>query len=218
MNYKNFLGLGLITLTTLATSPMSFAASPPPAPPLRLAKATVQILRVEVSFDNATGKGDHKRTPICTQVINLPVSDARKNGYAVPGNVQCKDTVNGQDISINTGAIFALQRGSVVEGTPETDFKYLAVYSRSEYLTSAPQNQLPDIPSNMSYSKDLDQKFFGALSMPKQFVNCQAESVPSLPQDPNPNKPTPNPRPQSTNCSVVNPLGYQVVWEVEDTI
>jgi len=218
MNYGNILGLGLVTMTFLATSPMSFAAAAPnPRTPLRMAKATVQILRVEVSYDAATGKGDHKRTPVCTQNIDLAVSDSRNN-VVRPGYVQCSDKVNGQDIKIITSAMFALQRGSLIEGTPETDFKYLAIYSNSQYVNNFPGSQLPDIPANMSYSKDLNQKFFGAFSAPKQFVLCQAESVPSLPQDPDPNEPAPKPRPQSSNCTVQNPLGYQVVWEVEDTI
>lgn len=236
MNHTLNLKISLISTLLLAQS-FAIAADPMPVElkPIRKAKGTVQIDRLDTTWNAAKNDINITTTPVCKLTYDVPVFDIRNrasNFYTTPGMVTCKDIVGTELIEINAGSSFNIVSGSAIS-LPQ-DIK---MYSGFAYLRTMLPNPLniPRIQNQDAFTIDLNQVNFGLLAMAPAGAICMVESAPQpvnpgpqpIPVDPEPG-PTPQPHLMAkkvkslsggtdpNSCKIIFPVAYQAIWMAED--
>lgn len=248
MNHKMNLKIGLISALLLGQSlanaaPASLRATkfgshltamdtktqPVEITPIRKGKGTIRIDRVETTWDATLKAPVMNLTHVCTKTYEARVFDVRnspKNYYTTPDTVTCTDVVMGAPVEIRAGSsLYLVER--LADGMPN-----VKVHSAFAYLLDS-ANRAPAIPfirNQDSFTIDLNQVHFGAISLADSRIMCKAESQPIGPMPepipgptprlmstlPEPADPTPLPPPNQPDCTVFNPITYQAIWTAED--
>jgi hypothetical protein len=189
--------------------------------PIRTGKGTVQIDRVETTWDASKNDVSIKMTQICKQSYDVRVYDIRnqpKNYYTSPAETVCHDTVNGTPLDIRAGSSIYIADG-LSQGMPTVKLHSAFAYISENGTGVLPAN-IPYIRSQDSFTVDLNQVHFGAVSFSPAGAMCMIGSEPIV-EDPTPvPPPAPSPRIMAANpptqCQVDYPVSYQAIWMAED--
>jgi len=223
MNYRNILGSGLLVFSAFALQPahafsiktgmkgfqVTNSSSSIPGShelkPIRKAKGRFQVIRTVVEFDPQTGHSNVKRDTVCMINADVAVYDARQDsGMINSTSGECMDHYQGDDIRIGLDADILYTNQSMF-GEPPQDYKNFTAIAFAIYTKGGGGKELPKIPFQSSFTKDLNQTSFGLVSSPVQMIQCDSLSIG---ED--------HKLEDGKNCTVINPIAYQIIWEVED--
>lgn len=166
--------------------------------PVRYSKGTFQVVRQTIDFDPNTGANNFKDVPICTRNTTVGVYDGRgasKNYWLNPDMLECTDTYNGQKTTVKTSGVLLYANYSPLIGDPPQDLKSFNAFSFA-VPDGNPKTDVGSIPYQLTFTKDLQQKNFATIAYPPQGIVCTG--------------------PDPKDCSVIDPVAYRVVWQVED--
>lgn len=207
---KYFIASSLMTALVSFTALSVHAAPPvPELKPLRYAAGHVVVVKHTLNYDPATGKSSLQSDKACDMHVNVPVyqiPSSSPDGWSINSpSYTCTIHANGKDSSLKMGASILYAKTGFYPGAPVEEIKGFESYQGFE------DENIPKIPLQEAYTKELDRKNFITTSRAYQYVTCTTPVPPGAPQNP---KPTIK---NSSNCKVINPEMFEVIWDVQDS-
>lgn len=170
---KPFFKSGRIQLGNLPEGGDTIVIRPPP--PVRQANLKMEIGKgtfIKVGTDYR-----FERSVVCSRRISVDVYDLRnlKDGSAMPNEIECESTFDGQPVTVLAGGTMVLRREAPFSDESETDLKSYASYLQilRKDLSQGPGGpELQEFVSQNVFSRDLNQKAFGGDLRPMVILMC----------------------------------------------
>lgn len=193
MNYKFFISSLLVTLATTAS------AQSKTNDPIRYANGTAVITKSTMVEDPNSGKVFFKRETVCKKDVLVPVFDMRGNNSPSidPVRISCETQVDGKTEKIESLAHITYGKFPLYEGAPFEDYKLAGTFNWIGTDDKPSKLQAPPFQTFMT--RDLNQKNFILLSANPQGQSCSKNSSGVM------------------ECKNTNPVGFEIVWDIQDT-
>lgn len=188
--------------------------------PIRQAKMKVAITKF--IFEKVNGTYTHRSEPVCAKTVSVDVYDLRNSVDPIVGVLgeSCSSTVDGKPVSVSFGGVVTLAHGAPFPGDAPVDTKNFGSFMWVGFDGQMPAPQTPpslqDGLFQSSWTRDLNQKYFGAYLAPAVYTMCIGTGEPGR------SEPIPSPArsllrsSDDSSCSTNYPEYFSALVEIED--
>lgn len=220
--------LGLIVPLTNAVAKPMFMIDPviqpsKPGAPVRQAKMKVAVKKMTFE-QQANGSYAFREEVVCNAKIWIDVYDLRQSPDQALGVLPqvCTSTIGNEPVDISIGGIITLAHDAPFPGEASVDLKFFNAFMWVSSLgptTPEKAKALQDGLSQSSWTRDLNQKYFGARLDPPVFTMCSTQSEPvpmPMPNEPVSLRQSLSPTDPTSQCTTNYPEFISAQIEIED--